>query len=167
MKGKKEEVVERDVVQLDIPAEELQAIQEKKKPEPRFFEFGDAWFDCNRCGTNDVLQTGIKDGMQFILPTSDQHEWRLMCPKCRNMKRIYFKESNDDTIKEAKEQIAIDEAKQREEAEKATLEKAKKEHEDERNSKGKKKRLAKRSSKTVERKGSDDGTGDATAPTDD
>ena len=153
----------RDVVELDIPAEEL---AEKQRPAARFFEFGDAWFDCNRCGTNDVLQTGIKDGMQFILPTSDQHEWRLMCPKCRNMMRIYFKESNEETIEEAKKLIVAEEAKQKEEAEKAAVEKAKKELEDERNKKGKKKRSPKGSSEVVERKDSDDGAGDA-APTSD
>jgi DNA-directed RNA polymerase subunit M/transcription elongation factor TFIIS len=94
--------------------------QEAQKPEPKFFEYGDVFFECNRCGNYERLQKGVKDGMQFVLPTSDQHEWRLVCGKCKNMMRIFFKESDEETILWAKE----------EEKKKEALEKAKKEAEE-------------------------------------
>jgi len=99
------------------------------KPEPKFFEFGDVFFECNRCGNYERLNKGVKDGMQFVLPTSDQHEWRLVCGKCENMMRIFFKESDEDTVKEAKEKIKVQEDAEREKAKEEALEKAKKEDE--------------------------------------
>jgi len=131
------------------------------KPEPRFFEFGDVFFECNRCGNYERLQLGVKDGMQFILPTSDQHEWRLVCGRCENMMRIFFKESDEETIARAKEQIRLEEESQRKRAEQEALEKAKKEAEDESKKKDKKKRSSKRSSSNSERTDQSDGEGES------
>jgi hypothetical protein len=114
-----------------------------QKPEPKFFEFGDVYFQCNRCGNYERLNKGVKDGMQFVLPTSDQHEWRLVCGKCENMMRIFFKESDEDTIAEAKKKIEEEEAAAKKKAEEEALEKAKKETKDEPKKKNKKKRPAK------------------------
>jgi hypothetical protein len=145
-----------------LTPEEIQSGEIRpEKPQPKFFEFGDAFFECNRCGNYERLQKGIKDGIQFVLPTSDQHEWRLTCGKCKNMMRIFFKESDEETIAEAKAKIAEEEAKKKEEAGQVALEKAKKE-DNESKTKSKKKRSAKRSSKVVERSDSDDGTGETT-----
>ena len=116
------------------------AMEKAGKPEPVFFEFGDAFFECNRCGNYERLQKGVKDGMQFVLPTSDQHEWRLVCGKCQNMMRIFFKESDEETIKEAQEKIKLQEETDKKKAEDAALEKAKKEAENEPKKKNKKKR---------------------------
>lgn len=138
-----------------------QASEAAGKPEPNFFEFGDAYFECNRCGNYERIQTGIKDGMQFVLPTSDQHEWRLVCGKCQNMMRIFFKESDEETIKEAKELIAIQEEQQKKDAEEAAIEKGKKEQEDESNKKDKKKRSLKRSSDHNAGVDESDGEGEA------
>lgn len=131
-----------------------------EKPKPNFFEFGDAFFECNRCGNYERIQKGIKDGLQFVLPTSDQHEWRLVCGKCKNMMRIFFKESDEQTIIEAKKQIEEYEAQQKKQAEEAALEKAKKEQDESKN-KGKKKGSRKGSSKDMERETGTDPEGDA------
>ena len=118
-----------------------------QKPEPNFFDFGDVYFNCNRCGADEKIQSGVKDGMQFVLPTSDQHEWRLVCPKCDNMMRIFFRESDEETIKKAKEQIALEEKTAKKKAEDEALEKAQKEIENEPKKKDKKKRSTKGNSK--------------------
>ena len=110
-----------------------------QKPEPNFFEFGDAYFECNRCGNYECINKGIKDGMQFVLPTSDQHEWRLVCGKCENMMRIFWKESDEETIEQAKKEIAEQEEAERKRLEDEALEKAKKEAKDETKKKNKKK----------------------------
>jgi hypothetical protein len=140
-----------------------QAAQQAGKPEPKFFEFGDAFFECNRCGNYERLQKGIKDGMQFVLPTSDQHEWRLVCGKCKNMMRIFFKESDEETVKEARELLAKQEEEQRKKKEEEALEKAKKEQ-DESNKKGKAKRSLKRSSKNNAGSDQHNGEGETTPP---
>lgn len=131
------------------------------KPEPKFFEFGDVFFECNRCGNYERLQKGVKDGMQFVLPTSDQHEWRLVCGKCKNMMRIFFKESDEETVEEAKKIIAEQEEAERKKAEEAALEKAKKEAENEPKKKDKKKRSSKGSDSDSERGDQSNGEGES------
>lgn len=117
------------------------------RPEPKFFEFGDVFFECNRCGNYERLTKGVKDGMQFVLPTSDQHEWRLTCGKCQNMMRIFYKESDEETVKWAKEQIKKKEEEERKRKEEEALEKAKKEAENEPKKEDKKKGSSKGDSK--------------------
>ena len=131
------------------------------KPAPVFFEFGDVFFECNRCGNYERLQKGVKDGMQFVLPTSDQHEWRLVCGKCENMMRIFFKESDEATIKDAKEQIKLKEEADKKKSEEEALEKAKKELEDEPKKKDKKKGSSKRSDSDSKRPDQSDGKGES------
>lgn len=142
--------------------DENKAVQApNNKPQPKFFEFGDVYFECNRCGNYQELHKGVKDGMQFVLPTSDQHEWRLVCGKCENMMRIFFKESSEETVEEARKQIALQEEADRKKAEEEALEKANKEQENESKKKGKGKRSAKRSAKDTPGLDQPDGEGDA------
>jgi len=114
-----------DIGTVTAPAPKME--MKSDKPEPKFFEFGDVFFECNRCGNYERLQKGVKDGMQFVLPTSDQHEWRLVCGKCENMMRIFFKESDENTVAQAKEEIKLKEEADKKQAEEEALEKAKKE----------------------------------------
>ena len=148
----------------DTKVKELPKEVKSDKPAPRFFEFGDAFFECNRCGNYERLQKGIKDGMQFVLPTSDQHEWRLVCGKCENMMRIFFKESDEATIAEAREKIRIEEVAAKKKAEEEALEKAKKETENEPKKKDKKKRSTKGDSESVAGSDQSDGEGEVLTP---
>ena len=132
------------------------------KPEPKFFDFGDVYFECNRCGNYECLQKGVKDGMQFVLPTSDQHEWRLVCGKCENMMRIFFKESDEATVIEAKAKIEAHEAQLRKEAEEEALEKARKEAKDEPKKKSKKKGSTERNTEDTSGATEPNGTGEPT-----
>ena len=134
-------------------------MQETEQPKPVFFEFGDVYFECNRCGNYERIQTGIKDGMQFVLPTSDQHEWRLVCGKCKNMMRIFFKESDAETVKEAKILLEEEEKIRKEQAEKVALDKAEKEA-NEPKKKDKKEKSTKGDSENPERVHESDGTGE-------
>ena len=136
-----------------------------QKPEPNFFEFGDAFFECNRCGNYERLQRGIKDGLQFVLPTSDQHEWRLVCGKCKNMMRIFFKPSDEETVKWAKEQIKLQEEEEKKRKEEEALKKAQAEYESEENNK--KKRSFKRGSKHNAGADQSDGEGETSPSTTD
>ena len=133
------------------------------RPAPKFFEFGDVFFECNRCGNYERFQKGVKDGMQFVLPTSDQHEWRLVCPKCENMMRIFFKESDEATIVEAKEQLKLKEEADRKKAEDEALEKAKNES----NKEDKEKGSSKGNDTDSKRSNKSDGKGKSTPPTSD
>jgi len=103
----------------------------EQRPDPKFWEFGDVYFECNRCGNYECINQGVKDGMQFVLPISDQHEWRLVCGQCKNMMRIFWKESDEETVEKAKAEIAIQEEAERKRKEEEALEKAKKEAENE------------------------------------
>ena len=94
-----------------------------------------------------------------MLPTSDQHEWRLVCGKCENMMRIFFKESDKDTIKEAKEKIKEQEDAEREKAKAEQLEKAKKE--DESKEKDTKEESTEGSDSDPERSGESNGEGES------
>lgn len=134
-----------------------------QKPEPKFFDFGDVYFECNRCGNYECLNKGVKDGMQFVLPTSDQHEWRLVCGKCENMMRIFFKESDEETVKHAKEVIVAEEEAAKKKAEEEALEKAKKEAKDEPKKKNKKKRPTKGDLKDTPGTDQSDGEGGTVA----
>ena len=151
-----------------MPETDVQGAQARpdapQKPEPNFFEFGDVCFECNRCGNFEVISQGVKDGMQFVLPTSDQHEWRLVCGKCKNMMRIFFMESSPETIEEAKKEIAEKEAAERKKKEEEALEKAKKEAKDEPKKKNKKKGSAKGNSKSDAGSDQSDGEGAAITP---
>ena len=149
----------------DLKVEDAPKMEMKSdKPKPNFFEFGDVFFECNRCGNYERLQKGVKDGMQFVLPTSDQHEWRLVCGKCENMMRIFFKESDEVTIAAAKEQIELEEKEAKKKAEDEALEKARENEskENESKEKDKKKRPSKRNSKDTEGSDKSDREGDAT-----
>ena len=64
--------------------------------EPTFkkFEYGDLQMHCSHCGHSEVVEKGIKDGLQFVLPTTDEHKLKLACSKCGISLLMNFKESN-------------------------------------------------------------------------
>lgn len=120
------------------------------------FEFADVFFECNRCGHMTVLDKGIEDGLQFVLPATDKHEWRMVCGNCKNMMRIFFRASSNETIEEKKA------LKKKMEAEN----KAKEIKEDESSKKNKTKRSTKRSDKSSKRKTGTDATGEGSPSAD-
>ena len=73
--------------------------------EPTFkkFEYGDLQMHCSHCGHSEVVEKGIKDGLQFVLPTTDEHKLKLACSKCGISLMMNFKESDEETQKESKE----------------------------------------------------------------
>lgn len=121
------------------------------------FEYADVFFECNRCGHLKVLDQGIKDGLSFVLPATDKHEWRMVCDNCNNMMRLFFRASSNETIEKAKV----------EEARKAAEEKAKLEKENnESKKKNKKERSSKRGSKNSKRVSKSDSEGTGSVSTD-
>ena len=70
--------------------------------EPTFkrFEYGDLNMVCSHCGHEEIVEKGIKDGLQFVLPTTDEHKLKLVCSKCGISVTMNFKESDEETRKE-------------------------------------------------------------------
>jgi transcription elongation factor Elf1 len=70
--------------------------------EPTFkrFEYGDLQMVCSHCGHEEVVEKGVKDGLQFVLPTTDEHKLKLVCSKCGVSLTMNFKESDEETRKE-------------------------------------------------------------------
>lgn len=97
---------EFDVKHPLTPEESAKTVEELNKPKkPEFirFEFGDMYQECNQCSEKTLLSEGIKDGVQFVLPTTDLHEFKLTCQKCNNMMRLFWKESSPETAKKSEE----------------------------------------------------------------
>ena len=76
-----------------------------EQPEPTFtrWTFGDLYLSCSHCGNYENVEKGIKDGLQFVLPTTDEHKLKLQCSKCGVSLMMTFKESDEETKKEAEE----------------------------------------------------------------
>jgi len=90
-------------------------------PDPTFkrFDYGDLTMHCSHCGHNEVVEKGIKDGLQFVLPTTDEHKLKLACSKCGVSLMMNFTESDEETKKEAQEKFEAWEKEQAELKEKA------------------------------------------------
>lgn len=59
----------------------------------REFDYGNLMFECNRCGHRELLQADIEGGIQITLPTTDKHNWTIVCPRCNNSMKYFFTES--------------------------------------------------------------------------
>lgn len=118
------------------------------------FEYADLFFECSRCGHMTVLDKGVEDGLQFVLPATDKHEWRMVCPNCKNMMRIFFRASSKEVIAAKKAEKAKKEA---EEIKLKAIEKAK---ENELTKKNKKTKSTKRDNKSNEREAGVDTEGE-------
>ena len=92
----------------DEPIEDAQVVEESTdtvdrnglvmdttapKLDYRTFDFGNLQLECGRCGHIEVLELGVESGIQVILPTTDKHELKMVCPKCKNFTRLYFTEN--------------------------------------------------------------------------
>ena len=58
---------------------------------------------CSHCGHQEVVEKGVKDGLQFVLPTTDEHKLKLICSKCGVSLIMNFTESDEETRKAAEE----------------------------------------------------------------
>lgn len=82
-----EPIKQEAVVDLDVPVEDA------LKPEFKQFDYGDLTFECNRCGHREVLEKDVDGGIQITLPTTDKHNWTLVCSRCKNAMKLFFTES--------------------------------------------------------------------------
>jgi hypothetical protein len=122
----REEVVDQAFVEADEFIEEVQVVEEevevpvtsdaKEQPKQdyRTFDFGNLNLGCGRCGHDEILELGVESGIQVVIPTTDKHELRLVCPKCKNFMRLYFtenftkkKETKDEPETESKETESV------------------------------------------------------------
>lgn len=58
---------------------------------PKYFDTANLVLKCS-CGKQEVLSTGVKDGIQIFLQTTDEDTFVLACP-CGNTLSLYFEES--------------------------------------------------------------------------
>ena len=126
------------------------------------FEYADVFFECANCGHMTVLDKGVEDGLSFVLPATDKHEWRMVCTNCQNMMRIFFRASSNETIEQVKAEKAKKEAEEK--AKKKAEEKAKKDNES--SKKDDKKEPSKRRTKRTERATESEKVGAEVAATD-
>ena len=82
-----EPIEQEPVVDLDVPVEDV------PKQDFRSFDYGDLTFECNRCGHREVLEKDVEGGIQITLPTTDKHNWTLVCSRCKNAMKLFFTES--------------------------------------------------------------------------
>lgn len=87
-----EEVISEPKVE-EKTQEELKKEFEDKVRDHRTFAFGNLQLECGRCGHIETLELGVESGIQIVLPTTDKHELKMVCPKCRNFTRLYFTEN--------------------------------------------------------------------------
>ena len=110
------------------------------------YEYADVFFECSNCGHMTTLDKGITDGLSFVLPATDKHEWRMVCNNCQNMMRIFFRASSKETIEAAKAKEAM-EVKTKEAAKKEENNELSKENKEAKPTKGNTRRT-KRTAKT-------------------
>jgi len=65
----------------------------KDSPDYREYEYGHLIFECNRCSHRETIERDVKNGISIFLPTTNKHEWVIVCPKCKNKMRFFFLES--------------------------------------------------------------------------
>ena len=92
-----------------------------EQPEPTFtrWDYGDLYLTCSHCKTHENVEKGIKDGLQFVLPTTDEHKLKLQCSKCGVSLMMTFEESDEETKKESQEKFDKWQKEQEETKEKA------------------------------------------------
>ena len=78
---------------------------EPKRPDVRLFDYGHLVQECNKCGHRETIERDVEGGIRIMLPTSDQHEWRMVCPRCNNVLRWFFVESMKKKIKNEESDI--------------------------------------------------------------
>ena len=68
--------------------------------EYREFKYGHLMFECYRCSHRETIEKDVKDGISIMLPTTNKHEWSIVCPRCQNKMRFFFVESfkKDDEV---------------------------------------------------------------------
>jgi hypothetical protein len=66
----------------------------------REYAYGHLIFECNRCSHRETIEKDVKDGISIFLPTTNKHEWVIVCPRCKNKMRFFFLESfkKDETV---------------------------------------------------------------------
>jgi hypothetical protein len=90
------EIVRDEIVEDAQVVDETSSTDEVKgtpKLDYRTFDFGNLCLECGRCGHVEILELGVESGVQIIVPTTDKHELRMVCPKCKNFTRLYFTEN--------------------------------------------------------------------------
>lgn len=86
-------VQEKDVEILEKLQEEVNQEQEKSKPDFVKWDYGHLTFQCFRCGHLEILQHDVGEDLMLTLPITDKHEWRLVCPRCKNVMRLFWQQS--------------------------------------------------------------------------
>jgi len=73
--------------------EETQELKENKGEEFTKWDYGHLTFQCFKCGHLEILQHDIGEDLILVLPITDKHEWRLVCPRCKNTMRLFWQKS--------------------------------------------------------------------------
>ena len=99
----------------DSPSEDIG--QAKRDFDPgkavdyREFDYGHLTFECNRCGHREVLERDVEGGIQITLPTTDKHNWTLVCSRCKNTMKLFFTESAKKKLKDVEDAVIVENEK--------------------------------------------------------
>lgn len=92
-----EEVVIVEDVFIPEPAIEASQALGAVVNQPVLYDVADFTLKCYRCGTEEVLQPGVTNGLAIELYPTDQHELRLVCKSCGTCMKLYFNPSIKET----------------------------------------------------------------------
>jgi len=73
--------------------EEKATVKENSGDDYREFKYGHLIFECSRCSHRETIEKDVKDGISIFLPTTNKHEWVIVCPRCKNKMRFFYMES--------------------------------------------------------------------------
>lgn len=82
-------------------------VDNKKGETFRQFEYGDLKFQCYHCGHLELIEEGVKDGIQLTLPTTDMHKWTIVCPRCTTKFEFFFTENTKKTLEEKNKKVEV------------------------------------------------------------
>jgi len=87
----------------EVTIDEKAVVDPSQEPSFVKWEYGDLVMVCSHCGHTEVIEKGLKDGLQFVLPTTSEHKLKLACSKCGVALDMHFTESDEETVVVAKE----------------------------------------------------------------
>lgn len=85
-------ILEDEKTEQPVVEAETKTADEQSEVEFKDFEFGDLCIACSACGHEEVFVKGL-EGIRIDLPATNKHELVIVCSKCKNKLRLFYKES--------------------------------------------------------------------------
>ena len=91
----------------DKPEKVEEKVEETEIPQPKEadhikYDYGTLVQECFVCGEQEVKMEDVDGGLQFFLPTTDKHEMKMTCQRCKASMRMFWKESSKKKTEDEK-----------------------------------------------------------------